>query len=124
MNSSVLGAADTVTGSRHLVEMAGQRVLLGCGSLQGFKALRERNCAPFPEPPAGLDAVVLCHAHLDRSGRLPAPVRAGFKGPIHCSPATRELAEVRLLDSAQLQEEDARRAHRSGFSHHAPALPL
>ena len=124
MNISFFGAAGTVTGSRHLVEMAGQRILLDCGLFQGFKALRERNWAPFPVPPAGLDAVVLSHAHLDHSGWLPALVRAGFKGPIHCSPATRDLAEVLLLDSAHLQEEDARRANRGGFSRHAPALPL
>jgi metallo-beta-lactamase family protein len=124
MNISFFGAADTVTGSRHLVELAGQRILLDCGMFQGFKALRERNWAPFPVAPSGLDAVVLSHAHLDHSGWLPVLVREGFKGPIHCSPATRDLAEVLLLDSAHLQEEDARRANRGGFSRHAPALPL
>lgn len=124
MNISFFGAADTVTGSRHLVEMAGQRVLLDCGLFQGFKTFRERNWQPFPVPPAELDAVVLSHAHLDHSGWLPVLVREGFKGPVHCSPATRDLAEVLLLDSAHLQEEDARRANRRGFSHHSPALPL
>ncbi len=124
MNISFLGAADTVTGSRHLVELAGQRILLDCGMFQGFKALRERNWQPFPVAPSGIDAVVLSHAHLDHSGWLPALVREGFKGPIHCSPASRDLAEVLLLDSAHLQEEDARRANRGGFSRHAPALPL
>jgi metallo-beta-lactamase family protein len=119
-----LGAADTVTGSRHLVDIAGQRVLLDCGLFQGYKALRERNWAPFPVPPAQIDAVVLSHAHLDHSGWLPALVRDGFKGSILCSAATRDLAEVLLLDSAHLQEEDARRANRGGFSRHAPALPL
>jgi metallo-beta-lactamase family protein len=124
MNISFFGAADTVTGSRHLVEMAGQHMLLDCGIFQGFKAYRERNWLPFPVPPAELEAVVLSHAHLDHSGWLPALVRDGFKGPIHCSLATRDLAEVLLLDSAHLQEEDARRANRRGFSRHAPALPL
>jgi metallo-beta-lactamase family protein len=124
MNLSFLGAADTVTGSRHLVEMAGQRILLDCGMFQGFKALRERNWRPFPVPPAELAAVVLSHAHLDHSGWLPVLVREGFGGPIYCSTATRDLAEVLLLDSAHLQEEDARRANRHGFSRHTPALPL
>jgi len=124
LNIHFLGAADTVTGSRHLIEMAGQRVLLDCGLFQGYKALRERNWAPFPVPPAQIDAVVLSHAHLDHSGWLPALVRDGFKGPVFCSAATRDLAEVLLLDSAHLQEEDARRANRGGFSRHAPALPL
>ena len=124
MDIRFLGAADTVTGSRHLVDIGGRRVLLDCGLFQGFKTLRERNWTPFPVPPAQIDAVVLSHAHLDHSGWLPALVRDGFKGPIHCSAATRDLAEVLLLDSAHLQEEDARRANRGGFTHHAPALPL
>ena len=71
-----------------------------------------------------IDAVVLSHAHLDHSGWLPGLVKAGFRGPILCSPATRDLAEVMLLDSAHLQEEDARRANRRGFSRHEKALPL
>lgn len=124
MRIHFLGAADTVTGSRHLVEADGHRVLLDCGLFQGVKTWRERNWAPFPLPAASIDAVVLSHAHLDHSGFLPALVKQGFKGPIHCSPATRDLAEVLLLDSAHLQEEDARRANRGGYSHHAPALPL
>ena len=68
--------------------------------------------------------MVLSHAHLDHSGYLPALVKQGFRGPIYASPATRDLAEVLLLDSAHLQEEDARRANRYGNSRHAPALPL
>ena len=124
MDIQFLGAADTVTGSRHLVGLGGRTVLLDCGLFQGFKTLRERNWAPFPVAPAQIDAVVLSHAHLDHSGWLPALVRDGFKGPIHCSAATRDLAEVLLLDSAHLQEEDARRANRGGWSRHAPARPL
>jgi metallo-beta-lactamase family protein len=124
MNITFLGAADTVTGSRHLVESDGRRVLLDCGLFQGVKTWRERNWAPLPVPAASIDAVVLSHAHLDHSGFLPALVRQGYKGPIHCSRATRDLAEVLLLDSAHLQEEDARRANRAGSSRHRPALPL
>jgi len=124
MKITFLGAADTVTGSRHLVEIDGQTILLDCGLFQGFKTLRERNWAPFPVPPSQIDAVLLSHAHLDHSGYLPALVKQGFKGAVHCTQATRDLAEVLLLDSAHLQEEDARRANRKGFSRHAPALPL
>lgn len=124
MRITFLGAADSVTGSRHLVEMGGARILLDCGLYQGYKTLRERNWQALPVAPASLDAVVLSHAHLDHSGWLPALVRDGFKGPVWCSQATRDLAEVLLLDSARLQEEDARRANRHGFSRHQPALPL
>ena len=124
MKIHFLGAADTVTGSRHLVELDGQTLLLDCGLFQGFKTLRERNWAPLPLPAREIDAVILSHAHLDHSGYLPALVKQGFKGPVHCTQATRDLAEVMLLDSAHLQEEDARRANRRGFSRHAPALPL
>ena len=124
MNIHFLGAADTVTGSRHLVDIDGQTILLDCGLFQGFKTLRERNWAPLPLPAREIDAVVLSHAHLDHSGYLPALVKQGFKGAVHCTQATRDLAEVLLLDSAHLQEEDARRANRHGFSRHAPALPL
>lgn len=124
MKITFLGAADTVTGSRHLVEAGGSRVLLDCGLFQGFKTLRERNWAPLGVPPSQIDAVVLSHAHLDHSGWLPVLVRQGFTGPIYASPATRDLAEVLLLDSAHLQEEDARRANRGGWSRHHPALPL
>jgi metallo-beta-lactamase family protein len=124
MNITFLGAADSVTGSRHRVDMGGQRILLDCGLYQGYKVLRERNWAA---PEAGLmdvDAVVLSHAHLDHSGFLPALVKHGWRGKVYASPATCALAEVLLLDSAHLQEEDARRANRYGYSHHAKALPL
>lgn len=124
MKISFFGAADTVTGSRHLVHIGGQSLLLDCGLFQGFKVLRERNWAPPPDELLRADAVVLSHAHLDHSGWLPALVKHGFRGPIYASPATRDLAEVLLLDSAHLQEEDARRANRYGYSRHAKALPL
>ncbi len=124
MQIHFLGAADTVTGSRHLVDAGGARILLDCGLFQGFKTLRERNWAPFPVPPREIDAVVLSHAHLDHSGFLPRLVSQGFKGPIHASRATRDLCEVLLLDSARLQEEDARRANRYGYTRHGKALPL
>ena len=124
MQISFLGAADAVTGSRHLVDAAGARILLDCGLFQGFKTLRERNWAPFGVEPASIDAVVLSHAHLDHCGYLPALVTQGFKGRIYASPGTIDLCEVILLDSAHLQEEDARRANRVGSSRHTPARPL
>jgi len=124
MQIQFLGAADTVTGSRHLVTLGGQRILLDCGLFQGYKVLRERNWAPLGALPRDIDAVVLSHAHLDHSGWLPGLVKSGFKGSIFTTPATRDLAEVLLLDSAHLQEEDARRANRYGYSHHEKALPL
>ena len=124
MQLHFLGAADAVTGSRHLVELDGQRLLLDCGLFQGYKALRERNWAPFGIDPRAIDAVVLSHAHLDHSGYLPVLVKQGFQGPVYASPATRDLCEVLLLDSAHLQEEDARRANRYGYSRHETALPL
>ena len=123
MKIHFLGAADGVTGSRHLVDSAGSRILLDCGLFQGWKLHRERNWS-FPEDLRHVDAVVLSHAHLDHSGWLPALVKHGFRGPIHASPATCALAKVLLLDSAHLQEEDARRANKYGFSRHEKALPL
>ena len=123
MRLQFLGAADGVTGSRHLVEARGTRILLDCGLFQGLKLHRERNWA-FPPELAGLDAVVLSHAHLDHAGWLPVLVREGFKGQVHASPATCDVARVLLLDSAHLAEEDARRANRGGWTRHRPARPL
>src|SRR5262247_550636 len=124
MRIQFLGAADTVTGSKHLVEAGGSRVLLDCGLFQGFKLFRERNWSPLPVDARSIDAVVLSHAHLDHSGWLPVLVKSGFRGPVIATQATRALAEVLLLDSAHLQEEDAHRANRERYSRHAPALPL
>lgn len=120
-----LGAAGTVTGSRFLVEWGSTRVLVDCGLFQGMKELRLRNRAPWPVDPASLDAVVLTHAHLDHSGALPLLGRSRFRGTIHCTPATRDLAGLLLPDSGRLQEEEARYANARGYSKHAPhARPL
>lgn len=124
MKLHFLGGADSVTGSKHWVEMAGTQLLLDCGLFQGFKVLRERNWQRLPIDLKALDAVVLSHAHLDHSGWLPVLVRQGFHGPVIATPATRDLADVLLRDSAKLQEDDARRANRGGWSRHAKALPL
>jgi metallo-beta-lactamase family protein len=119
-----LGATGTVTGSRYLATLGTRRILVDCGLFQGVKSLRLRNREPFPVDPAEIDAVVLTHAHIDHSGYLPALVRDGFRGPIHCTEATRTLCELLLPDSARIQEEEAEYANRHGYSKHRPALPL
>ena len=119
-----LGAAGTVTGSKHLLDLGDHRVLVDCGLFQGLKDLRLRNWAALPIDASRIDAVVLTHAHLDHCGYLPRLVAQGFKGRIFCTPGTRELCTLVLPDSAHLQEEDARTANRHGYSKHTPALPL
>lgn len=118
------GAAGTVTGSKYLLEADGASVLIDCGLFQGIKKLRKRNWDGTPFKAGGLDAVLLTHAHLDHTGYLPRVVKEGFHGPIHCTPATAQLAELILLDSAKIQENDAAYANKKGFSKHKPALPL
>jgi metallo-beta-lactamase family protein len=119
-----LGAAGTVTGSMHLVTTGDRRILLDCGLFQGLKALRLRNWDRRLADPQGIDAVVLSHAHIDHSGYLPLLARQGFRGPIYCTAGTADLLGVVLPDAAHLQEEDADRANRHGYSKHQPALPL
>ena len=119
-----LGANATVTGSRYLIEAGQSRVLVDCGLFQGYKPLRLRNWAPFPVDPASIDAVVLTHAHLDHSGYIPRLIRAGFSGPVWCTPATRDLCGILLPDSGHLLEEEAGYANRKGTSKHHPAEPL
>jgi metallo-beta-lactamase family protein len=108
MRVSFHGAAREVTGSCHLVECNGRRLLLDCGMIQGGKERHERNREPFPFEMGELSAVVLSHAHIDHSGRLPLLCRAGFKGPILATEPTAELCKIMLKDSARIQEEDAR----------------
>jgi len=119
-----LGAARTVTGSKHLLEVGGRRMLVDCGLFQGLKELRERNWHPMPVRATDIHAVVLTHAHLDHSGYLPRLVAQGFRGRIFCTPATAELTRIVLEDAGRLQEEDAERANRKGYTRHQPALPL
>jgi metallo-beta-lactamase family protein len=119
-----LGAAGTVTGSKTLVGHEGTQLLVDCGLFQGYKNLRVMNWEPFPFDPAGLDAVVLTHAHLDHAGALPLLVKRGFRGPVFATPSTIDVCGVLLPDSARIQEEDADYANRHKLSKHQPALPL
>ena len=119
-----LGAAQTVTGSRFLVDSNGYRFLIDCGLFQGGRALKERNWQPFPVPPDSIDAVVLTHAHIDHSGYLPRLIKDGFRGPVYCTAATADLLSLLLPDSGHLQEEDAAFANKKRYSRHDPALPL
>jgi metallo-beta-lactamase family protein len=119
-----LGAARTVTGSKHLLDVDGRRILFDCGLFQGLKELRLRNWSPLPISPETIDTVVLTHAHIDHSGWLPRLVSQGFKGPVYCTAGTADLCGVVLPDAAHLQEEDAKFANLRGFSKHHPALPL
>ncbi|CAN5899164.1 MBL fold metallo-hydrolase [soil metagenome] len=119
-----LGAIDTVTGSRYLVEASGSRLLVDCGLFQGPKKLRERNWTEPSFDVATLDAVVLTHAHIDHSGYLPRLCKAGFKGRVFCTRGTSDLLQLLLPDSGFLQEEAARHANKWNYSRHHPALPL
>jgi metallo-beta-lactamase family protein len=117
------GAARTVTGSRHLIETNGKRILVDCGLFQGPRQLRDLNWLHFPVPPHEVDAVVLTHAHTDHIGYLPKLVAEGFRGPVYATKATLGLCRISLPDSGRLQEEEARHANKHG-SRHRPALPL
>lgn len=118
------GAAETVTGSRYLVEGRDARVLVDCGLFQGYKRLRERNWSAPGFDAASLDAVVLTHAHIDHTGYLPRLCKLGYEGPVHCTNGTADLLHILLPDAAYLQEEDARRANEHGYARHRPAMPL
>ncbi len=113
LNLTFHGAAQTTTGSMHLVEWNGKKILLDCGVVQGHrKEAFERN-RNFPFHPREIDAVVLSHAHIDHSGNLPTLVHQGFRGPIYATPATRDLCDLMLRDSAHIQEADLERVNRS-----------
>lgn len=126
-----LGAAGTVTGSKHLINTTydssgrqGFQVLVDCGLFQGQKEWRERNWRETPVPANKIDAVILTHAHLDHCGWIPRLVKEGFRGPIYASSATMDLCAILLPDSGHLQEEDAEFYNKKKKSKHDPALPL
>lgn len=118
------GAAGTVTGSKYLVEAGKAKVLVDCGLFQGLKELRLLNWKKLPFEAGSVDAVVLTHAHIDHTGYLPRFVRDGFRRKIICTPATKELTKLLLLDSAKNQKRDADYFNRKKLSKHSPALPL
>lgn len=119
-----LGGAGSVTGSKFLLTVDDYNLLIDCGLFQGLKELRLRNWDNLPVDPAVIDAVVLTHAHIDHSGYLPLLFKKGFNGEIHCTEPTLDLAEILLMDSAKLQQEEAEFANRKGYSKHDPAMAL
>jgi len=126
-----LGAAGTVTGSKHLINTGadpsgkdGFQTLIDCGMFQGAKEWRERNWQDTPVPARDIDALVLTHAHIDHCGWIPRLVKEGFRGPIYATPATIDLCGILLPDSGHLQEEDAEFYNKHKKSKHDPALPL
>lgn len=128
MRITFCGAAGMVTGSCHLVETGGLRILLDCGYFQGGRERENLNEDAFPFDPASIDVVLLSHAHLDHAGRLPLLVRRGFSGDIRCTRPTAEIARLMLVDSAQLQMNEtayrARKAKRRGEESPKPLYDL
>lgn len=124
MHIQFLGATQTVTGSKYLIQTDRMKVLVDSGLFQGHKALRLRNWASLPVDPKTIDYVLLTHAHIDHSGYIPLLVKHGFRGKILCTDATYALCRILLPDSGYLQEEEARYANHKKSSKHHPALPL
>jgi metallo-beta-lactamase family protein len=106
MKISFHGAAQTVTGSRHLINVNGHNLLLDCGLYQGRRKETYRRNKNFPFEPSRVDAVILSHAHIDHSGNLPNMVKQGYRGPIHCTHATAHLTDIMTRDSGHIQEAD------------------
>ena len=119
-----LGAAQTVTGSKYVLDTGTSKVLVDAGLFQGLKELRERNWQSLPIPAREIDAIVLTHAHLDHCGYLPRLVSQGFRGRVFCTAGTKDLCRLVLPDSGRIQEEDAANANRHRYSRHEVALPL
>lgn len=124
LDINFFGATDTVTGSLTLITINGKKYLVDCGQFQGPKDLRARNRTPFPFNPSDIEGVILTHAHLDHIGRLPMLCKGGFAGPIYLSKGSADLGRIILLDSAHLEQEFAKYANETGYSHHKPAMPL
>lgn len=124
MKLTFLGASRTVTGSKYLIELQDKKILVDCGLFQGLKELRLLNWQTPEFDPSAINAVLLTHGHLDHTGYLPRLVKLGFKGKIFATAPTLKIAEIILKDSAKIQEEEAERANREGYSKHKPALPF
>ena len=124
MKVKCIGGAGTVTGSKTLIGSNGIRILIDCGQFQGIKPLRELNWEPLPVLPSTIDFVLLTHGHLDHCGWLPRLVDQGFNGKIYCTSPTKDVARLILLDSAKIQEEDAKRANSEKTAKHEFAQPL
>jgi metallo-beta-lactamase family protein len=124
MKLTFLGATQTVTGSKFLLDSGDHRVLIDCGLFQGMKELRLRNWADPPVDPSSIDSAILTHAHIDHTGYLPRFVAQGFTGPVRATPATVDLARILLPDAAHLQEEEARFRNKHQRTKHKIALPL
>ena len=118
------GAAQSVTGSKYLLQVNDTRILVDCGMFQGRREIRQRNWEPLDFDAASINAVVATHAHLDHIGFLPCLVRHGFTGDVYCTPPTADMADVLLKDAGHIQEEDAEYRNRKKLTRHAPALPL
>ncbi len=118
------GAAETVTGSQHVITVNGKRIMVDCGLFQGPREIRERNWEPFAFEPHEIDAVVLTHAHTDHIGLLPRLIAKGYRGPVYATPGTIGLCKISLPDGGRLQEEEASYHNRHQTSRHNPAAPL
>ncbi|SHF41912.1 metallo-beta-lactamase family protein [Salegentibacter echinorum] len=124
INIHFLGAAGTVTGSKYLVDTGDRKILIDCGLFQGLKELRLKNWEYPPVEVSEIDMVLLTHGHLDHTGYLPRLVKQGFKGVIYGTNPTLDIAEIILNDSGKIQEQEAERANKEGYSKHNPAKPL
>jgi len=124
MTIQFLGASETVTGSKYLLNTGDKKILIDCGLFQGLKELRLLNWNDLPLDVSDIDAVILTHGHLDHTGYLPRLLKLGFKGHIYGTPPTLDIAEIILLDSGKIQEEESKKANDEGYSKHHPAKPL
>ncbi len=123
-NVHFLGAAGVVTGSKFLIEALGQNILIDCGMFQGLKELRLRNWDDLPVDVPNIDIVLLTHGHLDHVGYLPRLLKQGFSGKIIGTAPTLAIAEIILIDSAKIHEEEAKKANKDKYTKHDPALPF
>lgn len=122
MHIQFWGAAQEVTGSCFLIEVAGRQILIDCGLVQGRPVDELRNRKPFPFVPAKIDAVILSHAHLDHAGRLPLLIKEGFKGPVYAHTATRDLSQIMLKDAAYINEKEAEWSNRKRERKNLPLI--